>query len=125
MHCRNCSFEIAEQAVMCVKCGIPPKSGSKFCQNCGEATVPEAVVCVKCGVKLAKGGGGEKEWLPALLLCLFLGVVGGHRFYTGHILIGVIQLLTLGGCGIWGLVDLILIITGKFKDADGNVLVKA
>ncbi len=45
-------------------------------------------------------------------------------FIQGTTLIGVIQLLTLGGCAVWVLVDLILIITGKFKDADGNELVK-
>ena len=109
---------------MCVKCGTPPKSGSEFCQNCGETTVPEAVVCVKCGVQLTKGRGGGKDWLPVLLLCFFLGGLGVHRFYTGHTLFGVIQLLTLGGCGVWTLVDLILILTDKFKDADGNELVK-
>ena len=124
MHCRNCGSEVAEQAIMCVKCGTPPKSGTHFCQNCGEGTAQEAVVCVKCGVQLAKGHGEGKEWLPTLLLCFFLGGLGVHRFYTGHTAIGVIQLLTLGGCLVWTFVDLILILLGKFKDADGNELVK-
>jgi len=49
----------------------------------------------------------------ALLLCIFLGFLGAHRFYMGYTLIGVIQLLTLGGLGIWSLIDLIRIITGS------------
>lgn len=65
-----------------------------------------------------------KDWLTTLLLNLFLGNLGVHRFYTGHTMIGVVQLLTLGGCGIWSLVDLIMVATGKFKDAKGNALVK-
>ena len=66
----------------------------------------------------------QKDWLTTLLLCIFLGVLGVHRFYTGHIGIGIVQLLTLGGCGIWSLIDLIMIATGKFKDANGNPLLR-
>jgi TM2 domain-containing membrane protein YozV len=66
----------------------------------------------------------QKDWLTTLLLCLFLGGLGVHRFYTGHTGIGIVQLLTLGGCGIWALVDLIMIITGKFTDASGQPLLK-
>lgn len=62
----------------------------------------------------------EKEWLVTLLLCLFLGSLGGHRFYTGKIGTGILQLITLGGCGIWTIIDLIMILTGKFTDKDGN-----
>ena len=62
----------------------------------------------------------DKDWLVTLLLCWFLGVLGGHRFYVGKIGTGVLQLLTLGGCGIWVLIDLIMVITGNFKDASGN-----
>ena len=60
----------------------------------------------------------EKDWLVTLLLCIFLGGIGVHRFYAGKI--GTLQLITLGGCGIWTLVDLIMIITGSFTDKDGN-----
>jgi TM2 domain-containing membrane protein YozV len=62
---------------------------------------------------------GQKDRQMALILCLFLGVVGGHRFYTGYTGIGVVQLLTLGGCGIWTLIDLMMILTNKFTDANG------
>lgn len=64
----------------------------------------------------------DKDWLVTLLLCWFLGAVGGHRFYVGKIGTGILQLLTLGGCGIWVIIDLILVITGKFADAQGNVI---
>ena len=51
-----------------------------------------------------------------------MGVIGAHRFYTGHTTIGVIQLLTLGGCGIWVLIDFVMLLLGNFKDAEGNVI---
>ncbi len=112
---------------MCVACGTPPKAGDKYCHNCKAETTPNAAICMKCGVSLKEGNpipGESKDWLTALLLCFFLGVFGIHRFYTGHIAIGVVQLLTLGCCGIWTLVDFIIIVVGNFKDARGHLLVK-
>ena len=103
-----------------------------FCHSCGAEVNEKAVICVKCGVALGSvqlgttqlGPVSDKEWTVALLLCIFLGTLGVHRFYTGHIGIGVIQLLTFGGCGIWTLIDLIMIITGGLKDAQGRPLKK-
>lgn len=64
----------------------------------------------------------EKRILPAFLLCFFLGVFGAHRFYVGKIGTGILQLVTLGGLGIWALIDFVLIIVGSFTDKQGNKL---
>lgn len=58
----------------------------------------------------------------AAILCWFLGVFGVHRFYVGKIGTGVAQIFTLGGLGIWALVDFIWILTGTWKDKDERVL---
>jgi TM2 domain-containing membrane protein YozV len=68
--------------------------------------------------------GEQKSWMVAILLCFFLGGLGAHRFYVGKIGSGVAMLLTLGGCGIWTIIDFIMIIMGKFQDANGMDLQK-
>ena len=65
-----------------------------------------------------------KDWLTTLLLCFFLGPLGIHAFYAGNTVSGVIQLLTGGVCGIWTLVDFILILCGKYTDGEGRPLVR-
>ncbi|WP_299180332.1 TM2 domain-containing protein [uncultured Neptuniibacter sp.] len=64
----------------------------------------------------------EKGFVPTLLLCFFLGAFGVHRFYVGKIGTGILMLLTLGGLGIWALVDFIIIAVGSFKDKDGRII---
>ena len=66
------------------------------------------------------------NWLMVQLLCLLpalLGINGCHRFATGKIGTGILMLLTLGGCGIWTLIDLIVIATGGYKDGYGRPVV--
>ncbi len=65
----------------------------------------------------------QKQKLVAALLAFFLGGLGVHRFYLGYTTIGILQILTLGGCGLWALIDFILILTGSLKDSNGNDLV--
>jgi len=54
------------------------------------------------------------------IICFFLGVIGIHRFMVGKVGTGVLMIITLGGCGIWALIDFIVILTGGFTDKDGN-----
>ena len=105
---------------------IVKTENEKYCNECAEPINKKAEICPKCGVRQEIFYGKsdsrqeqEKRWIVSLVLCWFLGVFGAHRFYTGHTAIGVVQLLTFGGCGIWTLVDFIILLTGSFKDADG------
>jgi TM2 domain-containing membrane protein YozV len=61
----------------------------------------------------------DKGFVPAILLCFFLGALGIHRFYVGKIGTGILMLITLGGFGIWTIVDFVLIVTGNFRDSEG------
>lgn len=99
----------------------------KYCPNCGAEVNENAAVCVKCGVALQQqnrtnpiDNAENSKWLITLILCLFFGYLGVHRFYVGKIGTGIIQLLTGGGCGVWALIDFIMIALGSFTDAEGN-----
>ncbi len=59
-----------------------------------------------------------KSRTKAALYCWFLGFFGIHRFYLGYSLIGIIQLLTFGGFGIWWFVDFVRLITGSLRPVD-------
>ena len=62
----------------------------------------------------------SRSRLVAFLLCFFpmLGCLGAHRFYTGKIGTGILMICTLGGLGVWWLIDLILIACGSFRDKE-------
>ena len=62
----------------------------------------------------------DKKRLLAALLCFFFGVFGAHRFYAGKVGTGIVQLLTIGGLGIWTMIDLLIILFGEFTDSEGK-----
>jgi len=64
----------------------------------------------------------DKELSVAAIISFFLGSLGIDRFYLGYTGLGIAKLVTLGGCGIWSLIDFILILTRKVPDAQGRPL---
>ena len=79
--------------------------------------------CFRCEWKGCVHMHQKSKW-TALLLCIFFGGLGLHRFYTGKVRTGILWLLT-GGCfGIGYVVDLIMISTDKFTDKAGTALRK-
>jgi TM2 domain-containing membrane protein YozV len=101
----------------------PVSRKAKFCFSCGDVIDVGALVCPRCGAAqpaVTSGAESDKRVLPAFLLCFFLGTFGAHRFYAGKIGTGILELLTFGGLGIWWLVDIIMILTGSFRDSEGR-----
>ena len=101
-----------------------------YCSSCGVIIKKEAEICPKCGVRQKHKNddfdkpAGRRKYLVALLLSIFVGTLGIDRFYMGLIGTGILKLLTLGGCGIWYVIDIILIATNTLKDGDGKFLQK-
>jgi TM2 domain-containing membrane protein YozV len=105
MFCQHCGKELSDQA--------------SFCPNCGHPTRATATTTMAPGYRADKGVSPYNR-LAALLLCLFVGVLGVHRFYVGKIGTGVAMIFTLGGLGIWVLIDFIMIVVGNFTDVNGK-----
>ena len=99
-----------------------------YCRNCGAEVNDKAVVCVKCGCAVGEAArpgyynGSCKDWLVTLLLCLFAGCFGVHRFYVGKTGTGILMLLTGGGLGVWAFIDMIVILFGNFTDGEGKFI---
>ena len=64
----------------------------------------------------------KKNLVLATLLALLAPGLALHRFYVGKVGTGILQILTLGGLGLWILIDLIILVTGNFRDKEGKKL---
>lgn len=126
MFCRNCGNSMDNNAVVCVKCGVPKGQGTNFCPNCGVQTQANAAICTQCGIALSQPvpQGEQKSKMTAGLLGIFLGGLGIHNFYLGYTGKAIAQIalsiFLCGAGGIWGLIEGIMILTGSIKvDAKG------
>ena len=121
------------------------QSDEQFCSSCGKPIKIKAELCPYCGVRQNQNSNekSQKSWGTSLLLCIFLGMLGIHRFYAGKIISAIVILITTlfifiilpiitFGIGIifWfippliELIDIIIIVTGKFKDSQGKYITK-
>ena len=110
--CFNCGAEFTGK--YCPNCGKPVEDGTKFCPECGASLQPEP--------RKPSNTNNEDRWLVTLLLSILVGSLGVHRFYTGNVLTGVLMLLTCGGCGVWTIIDIVMIAGNTYRDGDGNTL---
>lgn len=98
-----------------------PLPATKYCQSCANLLDARAPACPRCGEPQPQpltGPGSEKRILIAFLLAFFGGPLGLHRFYVGKTGTGILMILTLGGLGIWWLIDVIMLVSGSFRDAE-------
>jgi hypothetical protein len=96
----------------CPNCGVSlsnTKPGIRFCPSCGEPLEGESNMPQQTHVHVHVGRGPYNKWI-ALLLLLFLGPFGAHKFYEGKIFMGLIYLFTLGLFGIGLIFDFFAII---------------
>ena len=142
MFCKECGQEFKDDTqAVCLSCGVKKGNGTKFCTKCGtEKKTTNQDVCLECGNSFKTSSidtssliPGKKTKLITLLLWVFLGGFGGHYFYVGnvkravvYIILSVCGFITFGittiAVGILLIIDIINILTDKFKDEDGNII---
>ena len=77
---------------------------------------------IRATPKLHHGNFSSRPWLVTLLLAIFLGWLGAHRFYVGKTGTGILYAMSVGGFYVGWLIDIILILTKNFKDNEGKVV---
>ena len=96
-----------------------------FCSHCGKEMTGSPAFCTSCGAHLVKDVNvSPKSRLATSLLAWYLGWLGVHRFYLGKIGTGLLMLFTLGGLGIWAIIDFVFAVTGNMRDKDGRLIKK-
>ena len=103
--------------VYCTACGKQIHESATSCPACGAVQQSRPAIAAVAMPSMASAT--DKRILPAFLLCFFVGLFGAHRFYVGKVGTGIAQIFTIGGLGIWTLIDLIMILTGSFTDKNG------
>lgn len=104
--CPECGKVVDKMKNTCTECGT--EFEGSFCPSCGQLAKQKNVHCPFCGIEMVSGT-LKNKWI-AFFLCLYLGILGVHKFYEGKVSMGVLYLFTGGLCGIGWLVDLVVIL---------------
>ena len=117
MFCRNCGKEIDATAKHCPECGAAQDGSAQQVQQ------PQIIIQnTNTNTNTNTNGAyliSPKSKIVALLLAIFLGMFGFHRFYAGKIGTGIIWIFTCGLFGIGWICDIITILCGHFTDGAG------
>lgn len=109
--CKFCGAKIPMDAVLCTACGRQVEEFKSERSAQPSIVINNANANTNTNVNGGGAGGKAKNKTVAILLCLFLGLLGAHRFYEEKIGTGIIWLLTLGLGGVGALVDFIILLT--------------
>lgn len=127
MFCKNCGKEVADQAVVCPACGVPTDN---YTNNATDTQQPNIIINnsntntnTNTNINGAGGRYAHKSKTVALLLAIFVGGFGAHRFYVGKTGTGIIYLFTGGLFCIGWIIDIVMILLGSFRDKRGYKLV--
>ena len=120
MQCKGCGAELHAGIRYCPYCGRelpqePPRGNGQGVPEIHIHTHYDGPQPVQYGPPVS-----PKRRLVALLLEIFLGWLGIHRFYMGHAGLGVLFLLTGGFCGVGCLVDFLILLLGTPRDGFGR-----
>ena len=111
-----------EPQAYCPQCGAGMDAEQRYCTSCGwDAERPEKAPPPVSPRELGPPSNANRT--TALLLAIFLGWLGAHRFYVNRPLSGLIWLVTFGFLGIGALYDVIMIATGEFRDSEERRLI--
>ena len=121
MFCAKCGIELSDDTNICPECGAVLKE-TRYCPYCGKEIDKDCIVCPQCGKQVGQLKQEQPQivinnanantnnnnvtaafkqmkecnkWV-AFFLCLFLGVIGGHKFYEGKIGMGILYIFTGG-----------------------------